>query len=148
MAAKGWVAPWRTDSPCDSVAVPCLISSPPAEHARSATASSTPSRPAIFPQTHPALSQPALGRAHRASARSPTQQWIAHFGRFEPLPGSFAQPLALRYHGHQFQIYNPDLGDGRGFLFAQLDDDATAGCSISAPRARAGRRGRAAATAG
>ncbi len=49
-------------------------------------------------------------------------QWIAHFGRFEPLPGSFDKPLALRYHGHQFQTYNPDLGDGRGFLFAQLED--------------------------
>jgi uncharacterized protein YdiU (UPF0061 family) len=49
-------------------------------------------------------------------------QWIAHFGRFEPLPGSLEQPLALRYHGHQFRSYNPDLGDGRGFLFAQLHD--------------------------
>jgi len=49
-------------------------------------------------------------------------QWIEHFGRFDPLPGSFVQPLALRYHGHQFQNYNPDLGDGRGFLFAQLED--------------------------
>ena len=49
-------------------------------------------------------------------------QWIEHFGRFAPLPGSFAQPLALRYHGHQFRSYNPDLGDGRGFLFAQLHD--------------------------
>jgi len=49
-------------------------------------------------------------------------EWIAHFGRFEPLPGSFPQPLALRYHGHQFRTYNPDLGDGRGFLFAQLHD--------------------------
>jgi len=49
-------------------------------------------------------------------------EWIAHFGRFEPLPGSLPQPLALRYHGHQFRSYNPDLGDGRGFLFAQLHD--------------------------
>ncbi|HEX7782555.1 MAG TPA: YdiU family protein [Sphingobium sp.] len=48
--------------------------------------------------------------------------WIAHFGRFRPLPGSLKQPLALRYHGHQFQVYNPDIGDGRGFLFAQLRD--------------------------
>jgi serine/tyrosine/threonine adenylyltransferase len=47
-------------------------------------------------------------------------QWIAHFGRFEPLPGSLPQPLALRYHGHQFRVYNPDIGDGRGFLFAQM----------------------------
>ncbi len=48
--------------------------------------------------------------------------WIGHFGRFEPLPGSFPEPLALRYHGHQFRNYNPDLGDGRGFLFAQAHD--------------------------
>ncbi|MFZ4382877.1 MAG: protein adenylyltransferase SelO family protein [Sandarakinorhabdus sp.] len=51
-------------------------------------------------------------------------QWLAHFGRFALLPGSLPQPLALRYHGHQFRTYNPDLGDGRGFLFAQLRDDA------------------------
>ena len=49
-------------------------------------------------------------------------EWLEHFGRFRPLPGSFPQPLALRYHGHQFRSYNPDLGDGRGFLFAQLHD--------------------------
>ena len=49
-------------------------------------------------------------------------EWIAHFGRFEPLPGSFTEKLALRYHGHQFRTYNPELGDGRGFLFAQLYD--------------------------
>ncbi len=48
--------------------------------------------------------------------------WIGHFGRFEPLPGSFETPLALRYHGHQFRSYNPELGDGRGFLFAQVHD--------------------------
>ena len=52
------------------------------------------------------------------------EEWIAHFGRFEPLPGSLAQPLALRYHGHQFRTYNPDLGDGRGFLAAQVRDVA------------------------
>ncbi|MBD8906207.1 MULTISPECIES: protein adenylyltransferase SelO [Alphaproteobacteria] len=50
------------------------------------------------------------------------EEWIAHFARFSPLPGSFEQPLALRYHGHQFRSYNPELGDGRGFLFAQLHD--------------------------
>mgnify|MGYP001174107706 FL=1 len=48
--------------------------------------------------------------------------WIDHFGRFQPLPGSLEQPLALRYHGHQFRVYNPEIGDGRGFLFAQLRD--------------------------
>ena len=48
--------------------------------------------------------------------------WAEHFGRFAPLPGSLETPLALRYHGHQFRTYNPDLGDGRGFLFAQTFD--------------------------
>jgi len=52
------------------------------------------------------------------------QQWARHFGRFEPLPDNLPQPLALRYHGHQFRVYNPDIGDGRGFLFAQLRDRA------------------------
>ncbi|WP_293882259.1 protein adenylyltransferase SelO family protein [Sphingomonas sp.] len=51
-------------------------------------------------------------------------EWIAHFGRFEPLTGSLPEPLALRYHGHQFRNYNPDIGDGRGFLFAQMRDGA------------------------
>jgi uncharacterized protein YdiU (UPF0061 family) len=50
------------------------------------------------------------------------EQWLHHFGRFEPLPDTLPQPLALRYHGHQFRNYNPDIGDGRGFLFAQLRD--------------------------
>lgn len=49
-------------------------------------------------------------------------EWVAHFGCFEPLPGGLAQPIALRYHGHQFRVYNAELGDGRGFLFAQLRD--------------------------
>jgi uncharacterized protein YdiU (UPF0061 family) len=48
--------------------------------------------------------------------------WVRHFARFEPLPGSLPEPLALRYHGHQFRVYNPELGDGRGFLFAQARD--------------------------
>ncbi|HEY4106025.1 MAG TPA: YdiU family protein [Polyangiaceae bacterium] len=49
-------------------------------------------------------------------------EWLAHFARFEPLPHNLERPLALRYHGHQFNSYNPELGDGRGFLFAQLED--------------------------
>src|SRR4051812_48959694 len=50
------------------------------------------------------------------------EAWARHFGRFEPLPDNLTKPLALRYHGHQFRVYNPDIGDGRGFLFAQLRD--------------------------
>ena len=48
--------------------------------------------------------------------------WARHFCRFEPLADNLERPLALRYHGHQFRVYNPDIGDGRGFLFAQLRD--------------------------
>ncbi|MDP3852612.1 protein adenylyltransferase SelO [Phenylobacterium sp.] len=48
------------------------------------------------------------------------EEWVAHFGRFQPLPGNLETPLAQRYHGHQFRVYNPDLGDGRGFTFAQM----------------------------
>lgn len=50
------------------------------------------------------------------------QAWIAHFGRFDPLPDNLPRPLALRYHGHQFRVYNPNIGDGRGFLHAQMQD--------------------------
>ena len=50
------------------------------------------------------------------------EAWAQHFGRFDPLPDNMPRPLALRYHGHQFRVYNPEIGDGRGFLFAQLRD--------------------------
>ena len=40
------------------------------------------------------------------------------YGRFE----SRFPLLALRYHGYQFGNYNPQLGDGRGFLYGQLRD--------------------------
>ena len=48
-------------------------------------------------------------------------EWVDHFGRFTPLRGQ-PGPIAMRYHGHQFRAYNPDLGDGRGFLAAQMRD--------------------------
>ena len=50
-------------------------------------------------------------------------EWLNHFGRFQPLPDNLPYPHCMRYHGHQFRHYNPGLGDGRGFLFAQLRDD-------------------------
>jgi uncharacterized protein YdiU (UPF0061 family) len=75
-------------------------------------------RAAAFPQTILRV------RNHRAAATVgldslTDEEWIAHFGRFEPLPGQ-PGPIAMRYHGHQFRSYNPDLGDGRGFLAAQV----------------------------
>jgi serine/tyrosine/threonine adenylyltransferase len=50
------------------------------------------------------------------------QEWINYFGKFYRYPGVVHAPLALKYHGHQFGHYNPDLGDGRGFLLAQFLD--------------------------
>ncbi|GAA0193978.1 uncharacterized protein YdiU (UPF0061 family) [Brevundimonas nasdae] len=65
-------------------------------------------------------------RNHRAAAEVGLEgltdaEWIAAFGRFQPLPDQ-PGPIAMRYHGHQFRQYNPDLGDGRGFLAAQMRD--------------------------
>lgn len=54
------------------------------------------------------------------------EDWAAHFGRFAPLPDNLPQPLALKYHGHQFRTYNPEIGDGRGFLFAQMREAGSA----------------------
>lgn len=51
------------------------------------------------------------------------EDWGKHFHEFAPLADNLQKPLALRYHGHQFMHYNPNLGDGRGFLFAQFKDD-------------------------
>lgn len=48
----------------------------------------------------------------------------AHFHAFDPLPDNQRERLAIRYHGHQFRTYNPQIGDGRGFLHAQLRDPA------------------------
>jgi uncharacterized protein YdiU (UPF0061 family) len=80
-----------------------------------------PVAPAAFPKH--LLRHRNQGWAERVGLGDLTDdEWIAHFGRFEPLPGSMDEPLALRYHGHQFQVYNPQLGDGRGFLFAQCHD--------------------------
>ncbi|MEI6641880.1 MAG: YdiU family protein [Novosphingobium sp.] len=80
-----------------------------------------PVGPADFPETKLRFrNQPAAAEVGLAGLSD--AEWIRHFGRFESLPENLPHPLALRYHGHQFQVYNPDLGDGRGFLFAQLLD--------------------------
>jgi uncharacterized protein YdiU (UPF0061 family) len=77
--------------------------------------------PARFPRCRPRyLNERWAGRAGLQFADA---EWVAHFCRFEPLSDNLQQPLALRYHGHQFRVYNPEIGDGRGFTFAQLRDD-------------------------
>ncbi len=41
---------------------------------------------------------------------------------FEPF-----RPLAMKYAGHQFGVYNPDLGDGRGLLLAEIEHQMALG---------------------
>ena len=61
--------------------------------------------------------------ADRIGLELDEEGWAKHLCRFEPLPDNLTRPLALRYHGHQFRVYNPDIGDGRGFVFGQVRDD-------------------------
>jgi len=77
--------------------------------------------PADFPQAIPRFRNDRWARAVGLGGLD-DEAWIRHFARFAPLPDNLPRPLALRYHGHQFRVYNPDIGDGRGFLFAQLRD--------------------------
>ncbi len=78
-----------------------------------------PVRPAEFPR-HEIRFRNDRAAASVGLGTLTDDEWRAHFARFEPLPDNQPEPLAMRYHGHQFRVYNPDLGDGRGFLFAQL----------------------------
>ena len=107
MRAEPQVAPYRADTPIMQLA-PWLAD---------------PVQAADFPQATLRFRnhrwEAAVGLQHLTDAA-----WTGHFGRFAPLPDNLPEPLALRYHGHQFRTYNPDLGDGRGFLFAQLRDGA------------------------
>ncbi|WP_225009067.1 protein adenylyltransferase SelO family protein [Novosphingobium percolationis] len=80
-----------------------------------------PVEAADFPDTILRLRNDRAAQAVGLAGLTDTE-WLNHFGRFTPLEGNLPQPLALRYHGHQFRVYNPDLGDGRGFLFAQMLD--------------------------
>jgi len=78
-------------------------------------------QPASFPQCTPRFLNQRWAKRIGFDFRD--DEWIAHFCRFEPLADNLPEPLALRYHGHQFRVYNPEIGDGRGFTFAQLRDD-------------------------
>jgi uncharacterized protein YdiU (UPF0061 family) len=79
-----------------------------------------PVEQASFPQCTPRFVNARW--AERVGLELDEESWAQHFCRFAPLPDNLTQPLALRYHGHQFRVYNPDIGDGRGFTFAQLRD--------------------------
>ncbi|CAN5316887.1 hypothetical protein BH10PSE4_BH10PSE4_16120 [soil metagenome] len=83
-----------------------------------------PVAPADFPQTLLRFRNDRAAATVGLDGLSDVE-WLDHFARFKPLPGNQPGPLAMRYHGHQFRSYSPDLGDGRGFLFAQLRESAS-----------------------
>jgi uncharacterized protein YdiU (UPF0061 family) len=80
-----------------------------------------PVEPALFPNAELRFRNRRWDKAVGLDALSDLD-WVRHFAEFGPLPGNFPQPLAQRYHGHQFRVYNPEIGDGRGFTFAQMRD--------------------------
>lgn len=78
-----------------------------------------PVQAAVFPEKTPRFLNQSW--AQKIGLSLPQEKdWIQHFAEFQPLPSNLPTPLALRYHGHQFLHYNPDIGDGRGFLHAQI----------------------------
>jgi serine/tyrosine/threonine adenylyltransferase len=83
-----------------------------------------PVEPADFPKTILRFRNDRAARTVGLDTLS-DEEWLAHLGRFRPLPDNLSPPLAQRYHGHQFRVYNPELGDGRGFTFAQMREAGT-----------------------
>lgn len=75
--------------------------------------------PAVFPQAILRYRNQTASAVIGLENLTP-EEWQERFWKFSSFSGNITRPLALRYHGHQFQSYNPDLGDGRGFLFAQF----------------------------
>lgn len=55
-----------------------------------------------------------------AVARSP--EFVQHFAGNKLLPGS--EPVAMKYAGHQFGSYVPQLGDGRAILLGEVRNAA------------------------
>jgi len=45
-------------------------------------------------------------------------EFVEYFSGHRNLPGT--DPLAMVYSGHQFGVYNPQLGDGRGLLLGEV----------------------------
>lgn len=47
-----------------------------------------------------------------------TPEFVEYFSGKKVLPGS--EPIAMYYTGHQFGVYNPDIGDGRAILLGEV----------------------------
>ena len=107
-----------------------------------------PVRPAAFPRADIRF------RNQRAAATVGLEaldddEWRAAFARFEPLPDNQPEPLAMRYHGHQFRGLQPRRSaTAAASCSPSCARPGPAACWTWPPRARARRPGRAPATAG
>ena len=87
--------------------------------------------PTLFTRIKPkGLSNPVLVSANPQVANliglDPCELDSANFADYfsgnKTLPG--ADPVAMIYSGHQFGVYNPQLGDGRGLLLGEVVADS------------------------
>ncbi len=78
----------------------------------------------FYDQAHPATFPKKILRFRNHSFKEfqnlNDYEWINIFGLFESKLLPKKKNLAMRYHGHQFRVYNPEIGDGRGFTIAQF----------------------------
>jgi len=56
------------------------------------------------------------------------EEFVLTFAGNRALPG--AEPLAMAYSGHQFGVYNPRLGDGRGLLLGEVTGEEGKGWGL------------------
>ena len=76
-------------------------------------------QPAVFPNTIIRFKNDCINEFSNLSDK----EWIDAFALFNHKKLPIKKNLAMRYHGHQFRVYNPDIGDGRGFTSAQFYKD-------------------------
>ena len=76
-------------------------------------------QPAVFPNTIIRFKNDCINEFSNLSDK----EWIDTFALFNHKKLPEKKNLAMRYHGHQFRVYNPDIGDGRGFTSAQFYKD-------------------------
>lgn len=81
-------------------------------------------RQAPSPLRHPRLidiNQPLLAELGLDAAWWSSPEALQGLAGHGVWPG--ADPIAMKYGGHQFGGWNPDLGDGRGLLLGEIVDD-------------------------
>ncbi|MCW8891421.1 MAG: YdiU family protein [Sedimenticola sp.] len=75
--------------------------------------------PSPLEATHLISVNPEVARLLDLDPEKLDDESLAHFfGGHATLPG--AESIAMKYTGHQFGVYNPDLGDGRGLLLGEV----------------------------